>query len=707
MTPNLPGSWTKWRRRRRFASQSVSRSTIWGSVFQIQSDGDVIIQNPVIASALPHQHQALLGWAKALADSVRRQEAGVRARLLADDSTPQAADLEFHRAELDLVRWREDEGAGSGSLTSIAAFHTGLRQGRLVVLGNAGAGKTVLVMQLLLDLITSQERAPAERGRLVPVRLSLPSFEDSRLTSPDVPPSTVAGLLDEWIVRQISSGAHPLKRRQARELVQAGWVLPILDGLDEMDPYGAFPSRALAVIRALNTPGHYGSQPVVITCRADLYRRLEQSTSSAMRRGEVPVLQDAAVVTLQPLDIDRVRQHLGYRFPGRSPNAEVEDRWRPVITHLTNHPDSPLAQLLCSPLWLFVTVATYLDHGQPEELIRLPADKLRDFLLARLLPESIAQHQYPGTSYSESEVRQWLGVLASHLTTARQQGRSGTDLYPHQLWRVAGRYLPRILSMTLQGGLTTLFLLLALSHYHTTTSYWIPPYTPGRALLLAGALLVVWVTARAGRGVDRLRGLDASLLRTPSGRRRMLFALVWPVAGLAGGYTFGLWFSQGYGPRVGQAYGLSFVSVGLVLATEVVLARRPSAVSRPSRLMGQALAFQAVVLTFYALAFSVGFGAANLAAYPWLSWTAFGDGAVLGLWLGVAIGIGRTCDSAWTLYAIAILILIAYRRFPRRRLGPFLDWAYEAGLFRLSGIAIQFRHHALQDWIGRDSRTAP
>lgn len=202
--------------------------------------------------------------------------------------------------------------------------------------------------------------------------------------------------------------------------------------------------------------------------------------------------------------------------------------------------------------------------------------------------------------------------------------------------------------MALQGGLTTLFLLLVLSHYHTTTSYWIPPYTPGRALLLAGALLVVWVTARAGRGVDRLRGLDASLLRTPSGRRRMLFALVWPVAGLAGGYTFGLWFSQGYGPRVGQAYGLSFVSVGLVLATEVVLARRPSAVSRPSRLMGQALAFQAVVLTFYALAFSVGFGAANLAAYPWLSWTAFGDGAVLGLWLGVAIGIGRTCDSAWT-----------------------------------------------------------
>lgn len=119
--------------------------------------------------------------------------------------------------------------------------------------------------------------------------------------------------------------------------------------------------------------------------------------------------------------------------------------------------------------------------------------------------------------------------------------------------------------------------------------------------------------------------------------------------------------------------------------------------------MGQALAFQAVVLTSYALALSAGFGAMNLAAYPWLSWTAFGDGAVLGIWMGLAIGIVRTCDSSWALYAIAVVILIARRRFPRRRLGPFLDWAYDAGLFRLSGIAVQFRHHALQEWVGRGS----
>jgi hypothetical protein len=29
----------------------------------------------------------------------------------------------------------------------------------------------------------------------------------------------------------------------------------------------------------------------------------------------------------------------------------------------------------------------------------------------------------------------------------------------------------------------------------------------------------------------------------------------------------------------------------------------------------------------------------------------------------------------------------------------FMDWAYEAGLMRLSGIAVQFRHREFQTWL--------
>jgi hypothetical protein len=33
------------------------------------------------------------------------------------------------------------------------------------------------------------------------------------------------------------------------------------------------------------------------------------------------------------------------------------------------------------------------------------------------------------------------------------------------------------------------------------------------------------------------------------------------------------------------------------------------------------------------------------------------------------------------------------------RYGAFLDWVLEAGLLRVSGVAYQFRHGQLQDWL--------
>jgi hypothetical protein len=58
--------------------------------------------------------------------------------------------------------------------------------------------------------------------------------------------------------------------------------------------------------------------------------------------------------------------------------------------------------------------------------------------------------------------------------------------------------------------------------------------------------------------------------------------------------------------------------------------------------------------------------------------------------LGVAIG-----TSAWPRY------LVTVHAYGRRgllpvRLGRFLDWAHAAGILRLSGTAVQFRHRELQ-----------
>lgn len=73
--------------------------------------------------------------------------------------------------------------------------------------------------------------------------------------------------------------------------------------------------------------------------------------------------------------------------------------------------------------------------------------------------------------------------------------------------------------------------------------------------------------------------------------------------------------------------------------------------------------------------------------------------AGLGVAAGLAVGVGgmkSTGSSAWVRYHLAVVINAARGRGPLR-FGAFLDWAHEAGLLRVSGVAYQFRHRQLQD----------
>jgi hypothetical protein len=71
--------------------------------------------------------------------------------------------------------------------------------------------------------------------------------------------------------------------------------------------------------------------------------------------------------------------------------------------------------------------------------------------------------------------------------------------------------------------------------------------------------------------------------------------------------------------------------------------------------------------------------------------------------IGFALAVGVTAGAAFGLgsptpirYAITSLAGTTAGPHPRR-LGRFLDWAYQAGVVRIAGIAYQFRHRELQD----------
>ncbi|MEU3768646.1 DNA/RNA helicase domain-containing protein [Amycolatopsis keratiniphila] len=96
-------------------------------------------------------------------------------------------------------------------------YYQTLQPQRLVITGAPGAGKTVLALELLLGLL--ETRGPEHP---VPVRIPATLWDSSHP-------------LREWLVQHLVT-TYRQAPRTAQALVNAGLILPVIDGLDEETP---------------------------------------------------------------------------------------------------------------------------------------------------------------------------------------------------------------------------------------------------------------------------------------------------------------------------------------------------------------------------------------------------------------------------------------------------------------------------------------
>lgn len=313
------------------------------------------------------------------------------------------------------VRWESaDAGAGAGrtgTFHDVIEFFSGLPERRLVVLGEAGAGKSVLATELARGLLTHRTADDP-----VPVIFSMVGWNPASETLFDWMSDQLARV-DPDLGRKVSDGRQVVTRAQV--LLDRLKVLPILDGLDEVGST-ELPAATLAVNR-------YGwTQPLVVTCRGTEYL-------AATREEPGAPLARAAVIELVPLSRTDIESYLG---------PDPEGRWTAVRDRLAAEPDGPLARTLGNPLmlWLAWEVYGHADRN-PAEL----ADRYRfarqQAIESRLLSEFVpAVYPVEGQLLSllpgrleptASQARRWLGFLAEDRalrtrrpTTRRERSRS-------------------------------------------------------------------------------------------------------------------------------------------------------------------------------------------------------------------------------------------------------------------------------------------
>ncbi|MFI5687631.1 NACHT domain-containing protein [Streptomyces sp. NPDC051636] len=574
---------------------------------------------------------------------------------------------------------------GSGDI--VTAF-TRLPRRRLVLLGDPGAGKTVLAILLTLGLLDQR----CTHGGPVPVLLSLSSWN----------PRTEH--LHAWVTRRLIEDYPALANEDvfgpaaAARLVTGGHILPVLDGLDEM-PVGLHTEAIDGIDRV--PP----ASPVVVTCRSAEYE-------AAVAAGGM-VLSTAAVVELEPVGAQEV---ITFLSAGR---VAGDDRWAPLLARLRERPGGPLAQALSSPLMTALLRTVYTDPAaDPAEL--LDSDRFPDrcaiegHLLEAFIP-AVYSHRLPSPGadgldaaplrYPAESARRWLTFLAGHLQQHRTHDLAWWHL--HRTFPLVGRRAVGLLLGLVSG-------------------------------LVAGLGVGVGVGLEVGLAAGVAGGFGAGLVAVPPSHplnasfrlRRGLTSLGRRfVPGLAVGLTMGAGALLAFGAvvRMGATLGggletavkvvcVTGLSAGFTFGAMMWLNTPADALSSPGsrsvlRSDGLVTAIRIVVETLgsgllaglatgrYGFSIAVGF--------TWALAAGLGGGLALGLagrWAGrFQTGL---VGSAWSWFLLTRVWLALRGRLPWR-LMRFLDDAHRRGILRQAGAVYQFRHARLQDHLAAQESSAP
>ncbi|WP_394618127.1 NACHT domain-containing protein [Lentzea sp. JNUCC 0626] len=558
----------------------------------------------------------------------------------------------------------------AGSVDRVVDVYRSIGSRRLVVLGRAGSGKTVLTTRFVLDLLARKDaRDP------VPVIFQLGSWHPGEV-----------GLRD-WLAAQLVRD-HPFLGGPgpggtlASALVDSQRVLPVLDGFDEI---GSGLHRSALV--ALNTT----TLPLVLTSRVDEYRDAVAGTK---------VLTSAAAVVLCDLDVDDLEDYLPRTTRKTGPGGNV---WKPVLDEVRR--GGPLAEVLTTPLMVALARRIYSDTPDHDPVALLEfdsAESLERHLLSSFIPAVYSSHA--------DRVRPWFGYLADHLTRLGTHDvawwRFGTSSAVTGLGvGVAVGVADLVVETALVGALGVRGLLFAVMIGLVT------------GVLFGGAHRVVVSRAPLEPVRSRLR------LRGRAGRRVWTRGLLGLAFGGAVGAAYGLaramafwlatpgsWLTSGVLVDVG-VFGLVFgLGAGLVFAVVAALEAPLDVRSAgsPRELLATnrraVLGMVAVMVPVFAVFVmgATGVVAQGLTALRfevvWSPTTALALGSVGGIGGGLAYVLSLTAWGQWVVFARVWLPLTG--RLPWN-LPAFLDDAYRRGVLRRAGAVYQFRHARLQDHFAR------
>ncbi len=280
--------------------------------------------------------------------------------------------------------------------------------GRLLILGEPGAGKTTSLLDLALELVARAENDPQQRIPIV-VDLSdwqptvpeaasrwgrvlsrLPGFREKN--RPDPYPSETAPVwsISDWLVAKVRE-KYGFLPQQIQQWLEEKQLVPLLDGLDEVRP-----EYQQDCVRAVNQWLNSDVRPrqVALCCRREQYEAYSEK------------LKLEGAVYLQDLTDEQIQNFLQ--------DAKRAKLWESLVA------DAELLKLIRRPLLLSMAILAY-EELEPTQWRQATSagDRLNlllDAYVRRMLMQETPSRFYrKGKIPSPEQTRKWLELLALQL----------------------------------------------------------------------------------------------------------------------------------------------------------------------------------------------------------------------------------------------------------------------------------------------------
>ncbi len=251
--------------------------------------------------------------------------------------------------------------------------------GVLLILGEPGSGKTILLLDLLRELLM---RASQDDLHPLPMVFLLSSWASRQLP------------LATWLVEELVT-KYRIDRPIARKWIGAGAILPLLDSLDEVEM-----SARAACLDAINTyRDAHSSTPLAVCSRSADYQQLIATTDRKLHLN--------TAVRIQPLTKEQITSHLENSGKQVEALQEALDR------------DPDLLALAKAPLLLNLLIETY-QGASPGKIDPPGSSTIGRQQIFEAYVHQMFIRRREDRRYNKQQTYHWLAYLARQLLRSHQ-----------------------------------------------------------------------------------------------------------------------------------------------------------------------------------------------------------------------------------------------------------------------------------------------